>query len=82
MSDTRKSTATRLMFTPHCWFCGWPQHHTGMNFLIAGPQGIHICDQCVVVCVGVLAAAGCNVILPRVVPPAVDTPSAGQAVTP
>jgi ATP-dependent Clp protease ATP-binding subunit ClpX len=34
--------------TPHCSFCGKPNHLVGK--LIAGPDGVNICDECVAIC--------------------------------
>ncbi len=36
----------------HCSFCG--RHHNDVNRLIAGPNGIFICDQCVGICYRIL----------------------------
>jgi hypothetical protein len=38
--------------TLRCTFCG--KDHTGVAKLIAGP-GVYICDECVNLCVGILA---------------------------
>ena len=34
--------------TPHCSFCGKPNHLVGK--LIAGPNGVNICDECITIC--------------------------------
>ncbi len=34
--------------TPHCSFCGKPNNLVGK--LIAGPDGVNICDECVAIC--------------------------------
>ena len=34
--------------TPHCSFCGKP--NTVVGKLIAGPDGVNICDECVAIC--------------------------------
>lgn len=34
--------------TPHCSFCGKPNNLVGK--LIAGPEGVNICDECVAIC--------------------------------
>ena len=43
-----------------CSFCGKSQSQ--VNRLIAGPEGIYICDECVEICAGIIgddeAAAG------------------------
>lgn len=38
-----------------CSFCGTDQHH--VRKLIAGPNGVFICDTCVFYCVGVIMEA-------------------------
>ena len=39
--------------TLHCSFCGKSEHEIAK--LVAGPGGIHICDECVAVCQVVMA---------------------------
>jgi len=40
--------------TPRCSFCGRPEY--AVQHLIAGPDGVHICDDCVRLCEQVLMA--------------------------
>jgi ATP-dependent Clp protease ATP-binding subunit ClpX len=39
---------------PRCSFCGRPEH--AVRRLIAGPDGVHICDNCVQLCEQILVA--------------------------
>lgn len=56
---------------PKCSFCGKPQGEVGR--LIAGP-GVHICDQCVVLCNSLIHREGVRAEKPRSAPPAVPKP--------
>ena len=38
-----------------CSFCG--KHHTHVKKLIAGPDNVNICNECVLICVDVLISA-------------------------
>lgn len=42
--------------TPHCSFCGKPNNLVGK--LIAGPDGVNICDECVAICEQLIARDG------------------------
>jgi ATP-dependent protease Clp ATPase subunit len=45
--------STRKADTAFCDFCGASQHDR--KHVIAGPGDIHICDECVSLCVDVIA---------------------------
>ena len=36
----------------YCSFCGKPESQT--RRLIAGPEGVYICDECVEICAGIV----------------------------
>lgn len=44
-----------LAFEAHCWFCRAARQDR--EFLIAGPMNVMICNQCVAICVEIIAEA-------------------------
>ncbi len=49
--------------TPHCSFCGKPNHLVGK--LIAGPDGVNICDECVAICDQLITRDGSKKVTPK-----------------
>jgi len=47
------ASGVRHKFIMICDFCGAKDGE--VNLLIASPNGTHICDECVAICVGVVA---------------------------
>lgn len=76
-----KRKAPKILIARHCWWCGRSSEHPNMTVLIEGQQHIHICGDCVGVCVELLEKGGFSVqrvALPQAVD-AVDP--GGETVT-